>query len=68
MPGSKNSFRDATSRHPVYSEEFEINSFALAVSAILATAGDQSEDIAMVNARSDIYMGKSPGSHSKRIQ
>ena len=54
MPGSENSFGDATSRHPVYSEDFEINSFALTVSAMLATAEDQIEEIAMVNVRSDL--------------
>ena len=38
MPGIDNLFSDATSRHPVFSEDTEINSFAIAVSVMLATA------------------------------
>ena len=51
-PGTDNCFGDATSRHPVFSEDMEINSFALAVSAMLATDEDQIEDIAMIQVKS----------------
>ena len=52
MPGKENFFSDATSRNPVLSEDFEINSFALIMSAMLETDEDHCDAVAMVQVKS----------------
>ena len=49
MPGKENFFSDATSRHPVLSEDFEINSFVLCWKLTKTT-----EAVAMVQVKSEL--------------
>ena len=54
LPGIDNCFSDTASRHPVSSEDMEINSYALLMSAIMVSPEDLAEEIAMVHIKSDL--------------